>query len=71
MSDKPKTKPLPSFVEERLDFYIQDLIEQNENQKHLVLGKRPQQGAVVMQSNDYLSLSHNLQIQKAHRDAID
>ncbi|MEF1306757.1 CAI-1 autoinducer synthase, partial [Vibrio owensii] len=70
MSDKLKTKRLPSFVEERLDFYIQDLIEQNENQKHLVLGKRPQPEAVVMQSNDYLSLSHNQQIQKAHRDAI-
>ena len=26
--------------------------------------------AVVMQSNDYLALSHNEQIQKAHRDAI-
>lgn len=70
MSDKSKTKPLPSFVEERLDFYIQDLIEQNENQKHLVLGKRPKNNAVVMQSNDYLALSHNEQIQKAHRDAI-
>ncbi|WP_080642300.1 alpha-hydroxyketone-type quorum-sensing autoinducer synthase [Vibrio owensii] len=70
MSDKLKTKRLPSYVEERLDFYIQDLIEQNENQKHLVLGKRPQPEAVVMQSNDYLSLSHNQQIQKAHRDAI-
>ncbi|MGI9948665.1 alpha-hydroxyketone-type quorum-sensing autoinducer synthase [Vibrio hyugaensis] len=70
MSDKSKTKLLPSFVEERLDFYIQDLIEQNENQKHLVLGKRPKRNAVVMQSNDYLALSHNKQIQKAHRDAI-
>ncbi|MCX2793016.1 MULTISPECIES: alpha-hydroxyketone-type quorum-sensing autoinducer synthase [Vibrio] len=70
MSDKSKTKPLPSFVEERLDFYLQDLIEQNENQKHLVLGKRPKSNAVIMQSNDYLALSHNEQIQKAHRDAI-
>ncbi|EDP59323.1 alpha-hydroxyketone-type quorum-sensing autoinducer synthase [Vibrio sp. AND4] len=70
MIDKLKTKPLPSFVEERLDFYIRDLIEQNDNQKHLVLGKRPPQGAVVMQSNDYLSLSHNQQIQQAHREAI-
>ncbi len=29
---KPK-KPLPSFIEERLNFYIQDLITQNESQK--------------------------------------
>lgn len=70
MSDKTKKKPLPSFIEERLNFYIQDLITQNESQKHLVLGKRPPRNAVVMQSNDYLALSHNKQIQQAHQAAI-
>ena len=70
MSDKTKNKPLPSFIEERLSFYIQDLITQNQSQKHLVLGKRPSRNAVVMQSNDYLSLSHNKAIQQAHQTAI-
>ncbi|MEZ8688366.1 alpha-hydroxyketone-type quorum-sensing autoinducer synthase [Vibrio splendidus] len=70
MSDKTKTKPLPSFIEERLNFYIQDLITQNQSQKHLVLGKRPKSNAVVMQSNDYLALSHNKPIQEAHQAAI-
>ncbi|MEZ9072251.1 alpha-hydroxyketone-type quorum-sensing autoinducer synthase [Vibrio splendidus] len=70
MSDKTKTKPLPSFIEERLNFYIQDLITQNESQKHLVLGKRPKRNAIVMQSNDYLALSHNKTIQEAHQAAI-
>ncbi|MCL4106993.1 alpha-hydroxyketone-type quorum-sensing autoinducer synthase [Vibrio lentus] len=70
MSDKTKKKPLPSFIEERLNFYIQDLITQNESQKHLVLGKRPPRNAVVMQSNDYLALSHNKLIQQAHQAAI-
>ncbi|PTO53452.1 alpha-hydroxyketone-type quorum-sensing autoinducer synthase [Vibrio splendidus] len=70
MSDKTKTKPLPSFIEERLNFYIQDLITQNQSQKHLVLGKRPPRNAVVMQSNDYLALSHNKPIQQAHQAAI-
>ncbi|OED64228.1 CAI-1 autoinducer synthase [Vibrio tasmaniensis ZS-17] len=70
MSDKTKKKPLPSFIEERLNFYIQDLITQNQSQKHLVLGKRPPRNAVVMQSNDYLALSHNKPIQQAHRAAI-
>ncbi|MCW4439504.1 alpha-hydroxyketone-type quorum-sensing autoinducer synthase [Vibrio splendidus] len=70
MSDKTKTKPLPSFIEERLNFYIQDLITQNQSQKHLVLGKRPKPNAVVMQSNDYLTLSHNKPIQEAHQAAI-
>ena len=53
--------------EERLNFYIQDLITQNESQKHLVLGKRPPRDTVVMQSNDYLALSHNKQIQQTSR----
>ncbi|CAK2007943.1 alpha-hydroxyketone-type quorum-sensing autoinducer synthase [Vibrio crassostreae] len=70
MSDKTKNKPLPSFIEERLSFYIQDLITQNQSQKHLVLGKRPSRDSVVMQSNDYLSLSHNKAIQQAHQAAI-
>lgn len=70
MSDKFENKPLPSFIEERLNFYVQDLITPNKNQRHLVLGKRPKSSAVVMQSNDYLSLSYNVNIQKAHRDAI-
>lgn len=70
MSDKTKTKPLPSFIEERLNFYIQDLITRNQSQKHLVLGKRPKPNAVVMQSNDYLALSHNKPIQQAHQAAI-
>ena len=70
MSDKTQKKPLPSFIEERLNFYIQDLIAQNQSQKHLVLGKRPPYNAVVMQSNDYLALSHNKQIQQAHQAAI-
>ncbi|WP_322804575.1 alpha-hydroxyketone-type quorum-sensing autoinducer synthase [Vibrio alfacsensis] len=70
MSQQLKSKPLPSFIEERLEFYFQDLIEPNTNQKHLVLGQRPQADAIVMQSNDYLSLSHNQDIQRAHRDAI-
>ncbi|MEZ8746236.1 alpha-hydroxyketone-type quorum-sensing autoinducer synthase [Vibrio sp. 10N.261.49.A5] len=70
MSDTTTNKPLPSFIEERLNFYIQDLITQNQSQKHLVLGKRPQRNAVVMQSNDYLALSHNKPIQDAHQAAI-
>ncbi|MFM2642382.1 alpha-hydroxyketone-type quorum-sensing autoinducer synthase [Vibrio chagasii] len=70
MSDKTKHKPVPSFIEERLNHYIEDLITQNESQTHLVLGKRPRLNSVVMQSNDYLALSHNKQIQQAHQQAI-
>lgn len=63
-------KETPSFIEERFDFYIQDIIESNQNKKHLVLGKHPCETDIVMQSNDYLSLSHNREIQAAHKRAI-
>ncbi|GAL11001.1 aminotransferase class I and II [Vibrio astriarenae] len=63
-------KRLPDFVEERLDFYISDLLKQNQNNQHLVLGKRPKARDVVLQSNDYLSLTSNLEVQAAHREAL-
>ena len=71
MSHRSKNKPLPFFIEKRLNHYIQDLITQNECKKHLVMGTRPRENSVVMQSNDYLSLSHNKKIQQAHRQAIE
>lgn len=70
MCNGRKNKILPSFIEERLDFYIADLIASNDNKKHLVLGKRPSNDAVVMQSNDYLSLSNHKEILQAHGKAI-
>ncbi len=63
-------KPTPNFIEERFDFYINDLIEPNQNKKPLVIGKFPSQSDIVMQSNDYLALSHNQEIQAAHKHAI-
>lgn len=52
MSDKTKNKPLPSFIEERLNHYIEDLITQNESHEYLVLGKQPTGNSILMQSND-------------------
>ncbi len=61
---------MPSFIEERLNFYIKDIIESNQNKKPLVLGKHPSEADIVMQSNDYLALSHNREIQIAHKRAV-
>ncbi|WP_261837032.1 alpha-hydroxyketone-type quorum-sensing autoinducer synthase [Vibrio ishigakensis] len=68
-ANTPK-KSLPRFIEDRLDFFLQDRIESNLNKKHLVQGKIPTTDAIVLQSNDYLSLSQNIQIQRAHQRAI-
>ena len=51
--------PLPDFINKKINFYLDDLINTNKNGKHLVLGKRPQSGDLVLQSNDYLDLSNN------------
>lgn len=70
MNNESNVKLLPSFIEERLDTFFTDLIGNNKNQKHLVVGKTPPADAVVMQSNDYLSISNNSQIKFAHTKAI-
>ncbi|WP_325894209.1 alpha-hydroxyketone-type quorum-sensing autoinducer synthase [Grimontia sp. NTOU-MAR1] len=64
------TKTLPSFIETRLNSFLRDMTEPYENSRPLPVSSRPGQGAVVMQSNDYLSLSLNDSIQSAHLNAI-
>ncbi|MCL9779944.1 quorum-sensing autoinducer CAI-1 synthase [Vibrio sp. S4M6] len=61
---------LPDFIESKLNFYIEDLIQSNQNGKHLVLGKRPGPEDIVLQSNDYLDLSNHHEIVNAHVEAI-
>ncbi|WP_407334305.1 alpha-hydroxyketone-type quorum-sensing autoinducer synthase [Enterovibrio sp. 27052020O] len=63
-------KKLPSFVEARLNSFLRDMTEPYENRRPLPVSRRPGEGAVIMQSNDYLSLSLDKNIQKAHLDAI-
>ncbi|MGF1770590.1 quorum-sensing autoinducer CAI-1 synthase [Enterovibrio makurazakiensis] len=63
-------KKLPSFVDARLNSFLRDMTEPYENGRPLPVSSRPGKGAVIMQSNDYLSLSLDSNIQKAHVDAI-
>ncbi|NOI60687.1 alpha-hydroxyketone-type quorum-sensing autoinducer synthase [Vibrio coralliilyticus] len=62
--------PLPDFINNKINFYLDDLINTNKNGKHLVLGKRPQSGDLVLQSNDYLDLSNNPDIIDHHISSI-
>lgn len=64
-------KQLPEFIQQRLDLFINDLIDSNNNGKHLVLGKRPSTNDIILQSNDYLSLSHHPLIKAHLKQAID
>ncbi|MBB3141898.1 alpha-hydroxyketone-type quorum-sensing autoinducer synthase [Halomonas organivorans] len=62
---------LPDIFQERLDRFAHDLIEQNDNGKHLVLGKRPSRNDIVLQSNDYLCLANHTSIQARLKGAIE
>ncbi|MGD8233727.1 alpha-hydroxyketone-type quorum-sensing autoinducer synthase [Vibrio sp. TRT 1302] len=61
---------LPQFIHDKLNHHIEDLINQNENSRHLVLGLTPKQDDIVLQSNDYLDLANHDQIVKQHINAI-
>ncbi|SJN55526.1 CAI-1 autoinducer synthase [Vibrio ruber DSM 16370] len=64
------SKNLPDFIQSKINFHIRDLIESNNNGKHLVLGKRPNNQDIVMQSNDYLCLANNSMIKSQMIDSI-
>lgn len=71
MKSDAKNNRLPDSIQDRLNFFVRDLIESNQNGKHLVLGKRPSQGDIVLQSNDYLSLANHPLIKARLKQAID
>ncbi|WP_412557284.1 quorum-sensing autoinducer CAI-1 synthase [Vibrio sp. TBRI6] len=61
---------LPRFVNDKLNYYLNDLIYSNNNKNHLVLGAVPTEKDLVIQSNDYLDLSNNPEIIEHHISAI-
>lgn len=71
MKNDAKNTRLPEFIQTRLDLFVHDLIESNHNGKHLVLGKRPQNNDIILQSNDYLSLSNHPLIKARLKHALD
>ncbi|MBU2896279.1 quorum-sensing autoinducer synthase [Vibrio pectenicida] len=61
---------LPDFISKQLDFYLDDLINKNNNGKHLVLGKKPSRQDITLQNNDYLDISNNSEIVEHHINAL-
>ncbi|MCG9681038.1 quorum-sensing autoinducer CAI-1 synthase [Vibrio sp. Isolate23] len=62
--------PLPDFISKKIEHYLDDLVRKNKNGKHLVLGARPSNNDLVLQSNDYLDLSNNAEIIDHHVNSI-
>ncbi|WP_346780433.1 alpha-hydroxyketone-type quorum-sensing autoinducer synthase [Vibrio sp. 1180_3] len=71
MNTKKWKCDLPTFIQSRIDYFINDLVNNNNNGKHLVLGKRPVKDDIVLQSNDYLSLADHPLIKARLKNAID
>ena len=49
--------PLPNFIRKKLEIYEQRISSSSKTGKSLVVGKVPPANALMLQSNDYLSLS--------------
>lgn len=71
MNSRKWKHELPTSIQSRIDYFINDLINANANGKHLVLGKRPTKNDIVLQSNDYLSLADHPLIKARLKNAID
>ncbi|NTW70248.1 MAG: quorum-sensing autoinducer synthase [Chlorobiaceae bacterium] len=63
--------PIPGFLSERLLAYEEVSIKTRRNGKPLVLGKKPPSGSVILQSNDYLSISTHPRILQAQISRLE
>jgi CAI-1 autoinducer synthase len=63
--------PIPDFLNERMLAFEEESINTRKNGKPLVIGKKPQSGSVILQSNDYLNVSMHPDILQAQIAKLD
>lgn len=61
---------LPTFIDRRVNHYVSDLINKKDNGRNLVLGSKPRQDDILLQSNDYLSLANHPDIIEAQINSL-
>ncbi len=61
---------LPDFIQNKIDFHLEDLFQSTDDGRHLVVGKKPSANDIVLQSNDYLDLSNHPEIVQCHAASI-
>ena len=61
----------PDFLEKKLQACEEQAFKPRKNGKHLVLGKKPGPGALVLQSNDYLDIGAHPDIAGAEIDVLE
>ncbi len=64
------SKPLPSFISDRLNSYLDNHILCRKNSKHLVLGIEPDKTGILLRSNDYLAVSNHPLIKQRQISSI-
>lgn len=69
MTNHNLSKPLPDFIK-KIEFHLEELIYPRKNQQHLVLGKKPTENGVLLQSNDYLAISNHDHIREAYIESL-
>jgi CAI-1 autoinducer synthase len=60
----------PAFLTRRVDTYYRERVDNTWQGKHPMKGKTPGQDAILLMSNDYLSLSNHPEIVRAQADSL-
>ncbi|MDP2572284.1 quorum-sensing autoinducer CAI-1 synthase [Vibrio penaeicida] len=63
-------KPLPSFIENKLETYLEKHIYSRSNGKHIVQGLQPSDDSIVLRSNDYLAICNHDYIKARQINAL-
>lgn len=61
----------PAFLTDRVEAYYRERVEKSWNGGHIMRGRLPSTGSVLLQSNDYLSISRHPAILSAQTEAIE
>ena len=60
----------PDFVARRVDRFHNERVAIDWGGRHILRGRRPEPGALMLQSNDYLAIAGHPEIVEAQRDAL-
>ncbi|NII09627.1 alpha-hydroxyketone-type quorum-sensing autoinducer synthase [Oleiagrimonas sp. C23AA] len=66
----PAAAPLPAFVQQRVERFYHQRVAVDWGGRHILRGRRPEPGDLLLQSNDYLAIAGHPDIEQAQREAL-